>query len=161
MGAQHLKDQPRFSHIPLNMGAATSVRAEVEHSPPPHTPPPLALEWKSIQLIWRRHYSCCLNPIDLLSSQNLISNLLQFVTRCPSPQRRALPYLPESSCASPTSPHRRRVCDFPPVFSPGDAHPTPLFVRRRVRTPSTPVTCNKGRLLRQYPAHCSPGASFN
>lgn len=117
-----------------------------------------ALEWKSIQLIWRRHYSRCLNPIDLLSSQNLISNPLQFVTRCPSPQRRALSHLPESSFASQTSP--AGVVIFHLFALRGRSSDTALSPTP-CETPSTPATCNKGRLLRQYPAYCSPGASFN
>lgn len=44
------------------------------------------LESKSNQLILHMHYSCCPNPIDLLLSQNLISNPIPFVIQCPSLQ---------------------------------------------------------------------------
>lgn len=61
---------------------------------------PSVLESKSNQLILHMHYSCCPNPIDLLLSQNLISNPIPFVIQCPSLQHRASSFLFFFTCAA-------------------------------------------------------------
>ena len=74
---------------PLHLFCITSSNVKPQH----RAWEPSVLESKSNKLISHMHYSCCLNPIDPLLSQNCISNPIPFVIQCPSPQHHASFYL--------------------------------------------------------------------